>query len=108
MFFHAKVAVPYDDVVEHLYPKNLSSFCEPSRNLAVLSTRLYLTTRVVVRQDNACGTRPDGRFKNLPGMDEGVRKRAYRDRGGLYYLVLGVEQHDNKVLPVEVGYAPPQ
>src|ERR671932_1886126 len=108
MFFHAKVVVPYNDVVEHLYSKNLSRFCEPSRNLAVLSTRLDLTTRMVVRQYNACSTRPNSRFKNLPGMDEGARERAYRNRGGLYYLVLGVEQQDNKVLPVKVGYAPPQ
>src|ERR687886_511124 len=96
MFFHAKVVVPYNDVVEHLYSKNLSRFCEPSRNLAVLSTRLDLTTRVVVRQYNACSTRPNSRFKNLPGMDEGARERAYRNRGGLYYLVLGVEQRTIK------------
>src|SRR5918911_169894 len=102
MFFHAKVVLPNNDVVEYLYSKNLSRFCEPSRNLAVLSTR------VVVRKYNACSTRPDSRFKNLPGMDEGARERAYRNRGGLYYLVLGVEQQDNKVLSVKVGYAPPQ
>src|SRR5215210_8686359 len=108
VLFHTKVTVAHDNVVQHLHTQYPGGLTHPLRDLAVLPARLDLAAGVVVRQYDTRGTRPDSRFEDLPGVNEGSRERAYGDRGGLDHLVFGVEQHNDKILPIEVGYAPPQ
>ena len=81
---------------------------EPARDLAVLATRSDLAAGVVVGEHYARRASPDRRLEYLPGMNQRRRKRANRDRRKFYDLVLGVQQHDDEVLPVEMGYPTPQ
>src|SRR5215218_1650630 len=105
---HTKVPVTQDHVVEHLYADNFGGARQPTRDLAILAARLDLAAGVVVREHHARRARPDGRFEDLPGMDERRRERADRDRRALYNLVLGVQEHGDEILPVKIGDTPPQ
>src|SRR5215210_7195529 len=108
VLFHTKVTVAHDNMVQHFHTQYSGGLVQPPRDLAVLSARLDLAAGVVVRQYDTRGTRPDSRFKDLPRMNERSGERAYGDRGGPDHLAFGIEQHDDKILPIEVGYAPPQ
>src|SRR5829696_3080486 len=108
VLLHTKVPIAQDHVVQDLYTYYPGCLLEPPRDLAVLAARPDLAAGVVVRQDYARRAGPYRRFEYLPGVNQGRRKRAYRDRGKPYDLVLGVQEHDDEILPVEMGDPTPQ
>ena len=106
--FWGQLVWSWRNVVEDLDPQDLGGPHKPLRDLTVLRAGLRLAAGVIVRQDHARRTRPDGRLEDLPGMDEGLREGAYADQRRAQDLVFGVQEHDDEVLPVEIGYASPQ
>jgi hypothetical protein len=95
-------------VVEHLNSDNFRGARQALGDLAVLAARFYSAARVVVREHDARRARPDGRLEDLPRVNKGGRERADRDCRELYDFVLGVLEHGDEVLPVQIGDPPPQ
>ncbi len=95
-------------MIQDLDTDYLGGFLEPPRDLAVLAARSYLAAGVVVGEHYTRRASPDRRFEYLPGMNQRRRKRANRDCRKLYYLVLGVQEHRDEILPVEISDPTPQ
>src|SRR5829696_2918092 len=108
VLLHTKVPVAQDHVIQDLDTYNLGGLGEPPGDLTVLATRSDLAAGVVVGEHYTRRTRPDRRLEYLPGVNQRRRKRANRDRREPYYFVLGVQEHRDEILPVEVSDPTPQ
>src|SRR5215217_1076086 len=108
VLLHTKVPVAQDHVIQDLDTYYLGGIFEPLCDLAVLAARFDLAAGVIVGKHDACRARPDRRLEYLPGVNQRCRKRANRDGWKLNYLVLGVQEHRNEILPVEIGDPSPQ
>jgi hypothetical protein len=65
-----------DYVVENVDAEELARFHEAPRKGEIVGRGLGITRRMVVDEDQAHGTMPDGWTKHLPGMDKGGRERS--------------------------------
>src|SRR5215203_6881552 len=108
VLLHTKVPVTQDHVIQDLDTDYLGSLLEPPRDLAVLAARSYLAAGVVVGEHHTRRTSPDRRLEYLPGVNQRRGKRANRDSRKLYDLVLGVQEHRDEILPVEISDPTPQ
>src|SRR5215207_4765374 len=108
VLLHTKVPVAQDHMIQDLDTDYLGGLLEPPRDLAVLAARSYLAAGVVVGEHYTRRASPDRRLEYLPGMNQRRRKRANRDSRKLYYLVLGVQEHRDEILPVEISDPTPQ
>src|SRR5215210_9525821 len=108
VLLHTKVPVAQDHVIQDLDTDYVGGFLEPPGDLAVLTARSDFAAGVVVGQHYTSRTRPDRRLEYLPGVNQRRRKRANRDRRKFYDLVLGVQEHDDEILPIEISDPTPQ
>src|SRR5829696_6491874 len=108
VLLHTKVPVAQDHMIQDLDTDYLGGLLEPPRHLAVLAARSYLAAGVVVGEHYTRRASPDRRLEYLPGVNQRRRERSNRDRRKLYYLVLGVQEHRDEILPVEISDPTPQ
>src|ERR671916_2137500 len=108
VLLHTKVPVAQDHVIQDVDTDYLGCLLEPPRDLAVLAARSYLAAGVVMGEHYTRRARPDRRLEYLPGVNQRRRKCANRDNRKLYYLVLGVQEHRDEILPVEISDPTPQ
>src|SRR5215213_4045295 len=86
VLLHTKVPVAQYHVIQNLDADYLGGSLEPPGDLAVLAARSYLAA----------------------GVNQRRRKRANRDSRKLYYLVLGIQEHRDEILPIEISDPTPQ
>src|SRR5215204_504523 len=108
VLLYTKVPVAQYHVIQNLDADYLGGLLEPPRDLSVLPARPDLAARVVVGEHYTRRASPDRRLEYLPGVNQRRRKRANRDSRKLYYLVLGVQEHRDEILPVEISDPTPQ
>src|ERR671918_336897 len=108
VLLHTKIPVAQDHMIQDLDTDYLGGLFEPPRDLPVLPARSDLAAGVVVGEHYTSRASPDRWLEYLPGVNQRRRKRANRDSGKLYYLVLGVQEHRDEILPIEISDPTPQ